>query len=59
MGSDITYEIESSIPIGLKTYQYYIEDTLPNGQVYTGPSTLNGVTVMPVIEGNKINFITC
>ncbi|MGL4570417.1 MAG: isopeptide-forming domain-containing fimbrial protein [Clostridium sp.] len=57
VGSDISYTITVTVPVGTVVYDLYIKDTLSNGnQVYNGEAFKNGVPIAPVVNNNVITI---
>ncbi|WP_438651488.1 hypothetical protein [Romboutsia sp.] len=57
VGSSITYTLTATVPQGTTAYSLYVRDNLPSGgQVYLGPSYINGVLITPTTSSSTITF---
>lgn len=61
IGEDFTYIVTLTVPKGTTVYAPQIKDTLPVGEIYVGPSTVQlspnaPVPVIPVVVGQVITF---
>ncbi|MGL4772780.1 MAG: isopeptide-forming domain-containing fimbrial protein [Clostridium sp.] len=59
VGSQITYTIFVTVPLGTIAYGLYLTDVLPSGgQSYLGPCYKNGSLITPTVNSNTITFQT-
>ncbi|WP_069649973.1 DUF11 domain-containing protein [Caloranaerobacter ferrireducens] len=58
IGEIIEYTLSVTVPEGTIAYNVVLTDILPNGQVYVGEATKDGVLVFPSISGQLVTFDT-
>ena len=57
LGSDITYIITVTVPIGTSVHELCMRDVLPNGnQIYNGSAFRNEIPITPNVDRNVITF---
>ncbi|QIB26790.1 DUF11 domain-containing protein [Caloranaerobacter azorensis] len=58
IGELIEYVLTVTVPKGTIAYDVVLTDTLPDGQIYIGEATKNGVPVFPSVSGQLVTFDT-
>jgi len=56
VGTRIDYTIIVTVPLGTIAYNLQVSDILYTGQSYVGPATLNGNTIIPVVNSQLVTF---
>jgi uncharacterized repeat protein (TIGR01451 family)/fimbrial isopeptide formation D2 family protein len=56
VGTTIVYTITATVPLGTIAYNLQVTDILDSDQSYVGPATLNGSTIIPIVNSQLITF---